>query len=116
MVTLTVALLPDGTLLRFHAEIVPLRLANMKRSRTSRGDVKGRPGRICKSRSDLKPEPVGPGKPAITGGGMVTKFVPGEGAGGKRFAAATPVLPLVTEKRLTCLSLGSRSKWRSLPG
>ena len=38
--------------------------------------------------------PVGPGKPATTGGGMLTKFVPP----GKRFAGATPVLPVIVKR------------------
>ena len=40
--------------------------------------------------------PVGPGKPATTGGRMAAKFVAG---GARRFAGATPVLP-VTWNRL----------------
>ena len=38
--------------------------------------------------------PVGPGKPANTVGGTVAKFIPP----GKKFAAATPVLPLTVNR------------------
>src|SRR5580698_5787328 len=73
---------------KFHAEIVPFRLAKTKNA----GPVVPMPKEVI---FEFATMPVGP-MPSPGPGGIAAKFVAGEG---KTFAAATPVLP-VTEKRL----------------